>query len=152
MKHTIFITFLIFSSAAFADQTIICKEVDESGKRVIQGAWIKAELVTDSNGEVDRWKSLIKMKRVFKSESIFGSKFDDITLQQGRDIHGSEYALIMFNDAADFDLTYQLEFDQKVLGEEFTQKGAKFFHGLESHSSEPSPVFSIDMKCSSKLM
>jgi|GEM_PF-3789066 len=139
----------LVSASAFADQSIVCHEINKSGSRKANGTSLKAELFFNQDGSLSkRAPNRIELKGFWKKDSGLGEKFEFLSTQQSKLNAENQWAHVFFNDAFDGGMVeYQLQFNQPILNRNFRDERAKLVAGVENNSSEPMPSWGVDLEC-----
>ena len=143
------ILFLSLSVSAFASQSINCEQLNKSGSIKENGASLSITLASNRNGSLNEEKSRVKSSGFLKDDSEF--------LLQVRALNESKtraerpYATLFLSEGNDEVLDIQLQFDRRILGQEFSEETASFVIG--SDDANPETSFSVGYKvlCNSYL-
>lgn len=144
---TLFISMLaLVSASAFADQSIVCREINKSGSVKVNGGTVKAAFAFKRDGSVDGKNSRITLKGFTKRGSDAGLALENIHSNQSEGARN--YTTIFFTDAQVELLEYQLQFhNDAVLDRAFRGVRASLVMGIDEASTEPSPSWGFDLEC-----
>jgi hypothetical protein len=135
-----------------AVQTISCFEINKNGTRLVPGGNLKAELIFSTNGSVNESKSRLAMEGFWKKGAEFGKEFKYLSASQSEPNTDVSYAHLSFNDAANGEMVeYQLQFNQPVFGQRFSNLDATLVIGMENNSSDYYPSWGHKLKCSGRI-
>jgi hypothetical protein len=141
----------MFSLSAMAGQTINCFEANKNGTRRVNGSSLKAELVFTTRGSVNDNQSRITMKGFWKKDAEFGKEFTSLSAGQSKPDADVPYANLSFNDAANGEMVeYQLQFEEPIFGQRFSNLDATLVIGMDD-SSEEYPSWGHKLKCSGTI-
>lgn len=144
-------TFLmvVFTVPAFADQVILCRELNKDGSLRANGGKVRLELGLTKAGEVSYKRSKVGVAGFEKKGSNLLADLSLSSIDEGRVIATRNPYTTVFIDNNGY-LDIQLQFDQHVIGQNFRNVKAKFVIGSDDASPENSFAFGYPVSCNSR--
>ncbi|MGZ3723065.1 MAG: hypothetical protein ACXVA9_09055 [Bdellovibrionales bacterium] len=143
---------LLFSSiSAHAGQSITCHQLTKSGAVKANGGTVKLNLEYKLGEDVSKTKSTVSVTGFTKDKS--NTELSSLTIRavnQSEPKSGKAYTVFFFDNPNGM-LDIQLQFDARVLNEDFNGEKAEFVIGSEDANPETGFAFGYPVVCNGRL-
>lgn len=152
MNLLMVVLIMVSTSAAFASQSVFCRETTSSGKLKANGGTINMNLEFNQDGTLSAVRNSIKVIGFTKNPHDLA--LDSLKLRsadQSKKNADRAYTILFIENDSDLPLDIQLQFNSRILKKNFSSEPGTFVIGSEDANPETGFSFGSPVVCRSRV-